>query len=445
MGDESERTRGALGGVGFAFLMGFVACVAIARDPAALLGPPLLFEDGRDVLAFFYDTRGPSSWFREWAGYVVLVPNLIGWFALAAPIEWSPWLLSLGSLGLATLALCFIARADYGDLEPVAVVRAGGVIVLALMPVLHHLFWFNSIYSVWSANLLLVLLTLAPAPADTQTRLVRGFAMALLIFSHALSLVLLPVFVGLAVAGERFGPGAGRAIPGARGFYAALACLVVVQQFVAVDHSAASPVAPLELIRQTSAFLLDRVVFGAVFGDRVIRVLHASGRAPWIAAGAILLLGFVAASLLAARARIDRRRGFALALLAWVIVATTAASVVGRGLDLDFLRSGRGARLFWVQRVCFLMLLLWSARLAWRTRWPSGAPRPLLAALIALAAVHLTWVNGQSNPFYVVSPHQGEQVRALTAELARQEALHGGRSGVAARLERKKWSVVIGP
>ena len=191
MGDESERTRGALGGVGFAFLMGFVACVAIARDPAALLGPPLLFEDGRDVLAFFYDTRGPSTWFREWAGYVVLVPNLIGWFALAAPIEWSPWLLSLGSLGLATLALCFIARADYGDLEPVAVVRAGGVIVLALMPVLHHLFWFNSIYSVWSANLLLVLLTLAPAPADTQTRLVRGFAMALLIFSHALSLVLL--------------------------------------------------------------------------------------------------------------------------------------------------------------------------------------------------------------------------------------------------------------
>ncbi len=439
----------------FALLFAAVAAVSFFRDPGAFLRPVLAYEDGRDLLPFFYQQRGPETWLRTYAGYVAFVPNLLGWAALAAPVRWAPHLLALAPLLLASLAFSWLSRRSYRGLLGGDDLRFGACLLLALAPVTNARFLGNTTYALWSAFLLLVLWSLAPPPGSRAGAAARLLAMSALVWSHPLSALLVPAWLLLALFPERLapaeGPGAlgepGRGAPLARLFYAVLAAVAVLYQLLGVEHAGLASPGPQGLLHRTAALGLGRVVFGAVFGDAHAQLLHAVGAPALIPALALAVLAAAGLALARARARIGPREAFALGLLAWVIAGATALAVLGRQTDFELLRGHQDARYFWVQRLLFLVLLMQCAALG------AGAPRaagePAAPGLplrpCALLVAWLVALNLANNGVYEVSRAEGEQVRAFAAALARQERELGGRAQVRARLERGPWSIEIRP
>jgi len=427
-----------------AALFAFAGALALSflRDPGAFAQPPLLFEDGRDVFGFYYERRDLASLLRAHAGYLVLVPNLFGWLALAAPTALAPRLLALFPLLLASAAFAWLARREFRFLEPDDRLRAALALALAAFPIANDRFLGNSMYAVWSALLLLVFASLAPPPARARQALLRGLGMGVLIASHALSALLIPVHAALALAAPRLA--AGRAEQRvARGFYAGLAALGIAYQLLAVERGALAAVPLPELAQRTLALLFDRVAFAALFGDAAALALRrALGPGPVQLAGA-LCCALPAFAVFRLRARLSARETAALAALAWIVLGITASCVLGRGASEELIRSGRADRFFWVQRAAFLALGAWSLRalLARRGRPLSRAALGLLAALLA---AHLAWLNHANARSYRARAGEGQRIADFARELARQERALGGRQGVRARLERGRWSIEIG-
>jgi len=433
---------------GFALVLAAVAAVSFGRVPDAFLHPVLGDEDGPDMFGFFYRREGLELLLRSYRGYVILLPNLMGWAALAAPVRAAPHLLALGPLALASLGFAWLSRRTYRALLPSDALRWGGCLVLALAPLTGHRFLATTICAGWSGFLLLALWSLAPPPRTGGAAAVRLLGMSALAWSHPLSALLVPAWLLLAIFPGLLAPGEGpRAALLARLFYLELAAAALLYQLAAVDHGALRALSLPVVLERTAGLTLERVVFGAVFGDTAIRALRAAGRAELIAPAALAVLAAAGLALARARARIGPREAFALAFLAWGIAGAVAASVLGRRVDLGFLATGQAPRLFWVPRLLFLVLLIQCAGLAAAARRAAGArPAPALrAAGAALLVAWLAALNLANADAYQVSREEGLAVRAFAAELARQERELGGRAQVRAGLERGFWSIAIQP
>jgi hypothetical protein len=435
-------------------VFGAVFALSLARDPNLLAAPPLLFEDGRDVFGFFYEHRELSALWRAHAGYLVFAPNLFGWLALAAPVELAPVLLALFPLLLASAAFAWLARSEFRFLIASDRARAVLAIALACFPIANDRFLANTMYSVWSALLLLVFASLAPPPS-ARAALLRGVGKSALIASHALSALLIPVFVGMALlaprlVAEREGDGAGvgialrqTAIRRLRVFYAGIAVVAIAYQLAAVDHSALEWISPLALAVRTLSLFLDRVAAAAICGDAALRTLRAAFGAASVQMLGALFCALPLVALWRARARLGAQLAVTLAALAWICLSATAMCVLGRSASEALIASGRADRFFWVQRACFLVLFAWSAH-SLAAEWFMRAPRATRVSVAIAALSALALINASNQRNYRVRADEGARVAAFSAELARQERELGGRTGVEARLERGRWSIEVG-
>lgn len=424
---------------GFCLLMLAITAISFFREPAAFLSPVLAYEDGRDVFAFYYNHPEASAVFRSYNGYVSVLPNLWGWLVLRGPITWAPYLLAWGPLLLSSFAFAFFALPLFRPLVASDRARAVVAVITAAAPLTNDLYLGNTMYSVWSLLLLLVLAALAPAPAAPRSAVVGALAQGLVLCSHPLSILIVPVYLLRAFVPSRLGfSEAPRGL--ARVYYLSLAGIGVMYQLIGVSRESVSPPALVETAYLTLRFLLERVVFGSLFGDGAARALRRSGHEEWILALALGGLCLIAIAVRVVRRRCDRAHGFAGIYGAWIILGLTVLYVVGRSPDLSILGSDRAFRYFWTQRVLFLIALgVLGERLL------SSRGRPLRWGVLVTVVLALGWLNQDNRSPYRVRPAQGQAVRELALELAAQEQVRGGREGVTARLERGIWSLEIGP
>lgn len=427
------------GGSRFALLVLALALLSFLRQPGAYLSPILAFEDGRDVFAFYYNHPEPSGIFRFYNGYIALLPNLWGWLVMRGPVPWAPHLLALGPLLAASAAFAWFARPAFRRLVPSDRARLATTLVAAAAPLTNYLFLGNTMYSVWSLLVLLALAALAP-PATTPGRAVLAVAgQGLLAWSHPLSALVVPVHGLLAVAGRRLGAWPeGTPVRLARVQHLAIAALALAYQGLGVDHESVQPPPWLETLRLTWRFLVERVVFGTVFGDAAARALRRTDHEGWIVAAAAAVLAALVAGLWLARRRFGRFERFAGLYFLWMVVGLTALFVVSRAPEESILGSDRAFRYFWTQRVLFVVLLA-----AVVHRLLEKRPRALAAGALALVVVALAQLNRDNRSPYAVRPGQGAAVSELTREIARQESAKGGRTGISARLERGPWTLEI--
>lgn len=426
----------------FVLLVLAIATLSFLREPGGYLSPILAYEDGRDVFAFYYNHPEPGSILRSYNGYVSFLPNLWGWLVMRGPVELAPYLLAGGPLLLSSLAFAFFALPIFRPFVPSDRARAGIALVAAAAPLTNYLYLGNTMYSVWSLLVLLVLAALAPTPRTVAGTVAAGTGQALAIVSHPLSLLVAPVYLARAFAEARLGFEPRPRPRLARAYFLALTGAAALYQVAGVSREAVSSPGLGDTLYLTYRFLLERVVFGTLFGDGAARALRRAGHEGWIAGLALAVLAILAVALWLARRRFGRIERFAGLYLAWIVVGLTTLYVIGRSPDLSILGSDRAFRYFWTQRVLFVILL---GALGHRLLSPMLAGRPWgvkLVPLVLVAAALVALHRDNLSP-YRVRPAQGAEVRAFTAEIARLETAHGGRRDVSARLERGPWTLEI--
>lgn len=434
--------RHALQGLG---VLVAVAAVHFFRDPANYLLPPLSYEDGRDFFAFYYNHRDPGAILRFYAGYVSLIPNLVGHAAIWLPVRWVPRALAWAPGFLVTLA-CALPFWTFRPWMPSAVWRFGTCLTLALLPIANRLFLSSTAYSIWPLLLILVWASLARPPATVRGALLRLVPMTALICSHPLSIALVPVY---GLQAWRAWRGTSRDSPpetasrrepsGVAILYPIALTTVAVLYFVfgVEPDGVESPVAVGRTVVLTAVFILERVVFATLFGDAAVDTLRDANAAGWIYGGATLVLAGVATLVLRHRRRMGSGRLVFLASLGWLILAFTGLYVLSRSPELRILEAGAAFRYFWVQRLLFaagLAVLAGSLRL----RWPARRSPPLLLWTLFLGLSMLNFLNQDA---YRCPRRQGHRMAGFVAEVARQEAVGGG---VEATMPRPgPWSVEL--
>lgn len=413
----------------FAALFLAAAAITVLRDPRMLLLPPAAYEDGRDLFAFFYNHREVGAILRSYAGYTSLVPNLVGYLAVRLPVTAVPLALTLFPLAASSLAFAVFSLPAYRHAVASDTLRAAACLVFALVPVGNDLFVGNTMYSVWSLLFLLVLAALAEPPAGLWGAAVRLVVLGMLVASHPLSVALLPIY--LLWLWRRRDPPSLLLYPG-------LILATVAYQVVGVRHAGAALGPPLETVRLTLVFVLERVVFDTLFGDAAARALHRAGHGGWILVAAGAVSGGLAVLSLYRRRRFDPWHRSLAAVLVYLVLVLTALFVIGRSPGEGILAGNRAFRYFWVQRLVFLLLAAFLAERLLALR-PGSSRRPLLAAIAVGLVLWVAVLDHFNNGAYRVRARLGRQIEAFTAEVRRQETRGDG--AVDARLERGRvWS-----
>lgn len=466
--ERTERLSGARELAAFVGVLGAIAAVHFFRDSASFLLPPLSYEDGRDFFAFFYNHRDPDSILRFYAGYVSLVPNLVGYLAMGLPTSWAPRALAWIP-GLFAALACALPFWTFRSWMTSPLWRAGTCFTLALLPVGNRLFLSSTAYSLWTLLLILVWLSLTRPPATWRGALLRGSVMAALICSHPLSLALAPVYAyQLGAEGWRGvrtkGPEGPTGVRWLRVLFPSVLLVVLglYGAFGIAPGGLESP-APLSALGLTVQLLLERVVFGTVFGDAVLLTLRGAGAVAWIYGGALGILAVTAWLTLRYLGHLrdskdDDPRGaqegvgrqatgeplVTLAWLAWLVIAFTGLYVISRAPTAEILEGGAAMRYFWVQRLLFaagLVLLVHSAYTARPLPGLRGIPRPLALWGLFLALALLNLANAGS---YRSPRRLGHQMAGFVQQVVAKEAAAGGR--VTATLPRSgPWSVELRP
>ena len=413
-------------------VLGLCAGLTVLRDPVLFESPAAPYEDGRDVLGFFYNHPEPGSILRSYNGYVSVIPNAAGYLSARLPVRHVPAALALFGLGVAGLAFSGFAGRRFRAVLASDGLRWLACLVLAAVPLGNYLFVSSTAYSVWNLLFLLILLSLAGAPTSTASFARRSLAGSVLIASHPLSIALIPVWWtrGLVAAARP---------TLARGYATLLTAVAVLYQWLGVEHVERGSLEVVRVARVTGLLILERVFFNTLLSDRMSRALHRQGSEESVYwTGAAVLLGVLVASGLLWR-RLDPVRRWSVLGLLYLIVALTALYVVGRSGSLDVLTGNPGYRYFWVQRMCLLLVLAILAGTvlsagSWRRRATWGA---LLALLLAGVLVRS---NRLDNAKYRGRPGMA---RKLALFLQSVEAQEQAGAGVEARHERGAWSIEL--
>ncbi|HVC97567.1 MAG TPA: hypothetical protein VND64_28050, partial [Pirellulales bacterium] len=137
----------------------FVAVMSIFfwKADKVYLRPPLFFEDGRELFAYYFEHREPSSILRSYAGYVSLAPNIVGYVGGWLPVRWIPRTYSFCALFANSLACVLFYAKRFRPIVPSDTARATICLFLALMPLGDVAVLTLAMYMLWPLLIVLFL------------------------------------------------------------------------------------------------------------------------------------------------------------------------------------------------------------------------------------------------------------------------------------------------
>jgi hypothetical protein len=397
----------------FAALALFYAACTVAQSWRLFVHPPLYYEDAW-FFAHFYNNPSVRevAWFYN--GYVSLLPNAVVYVTTHLfPTRWAPYLLSLWALGVGAVACSLFALPRFRAIVPSDRARVAICALLTLWPLGDFALASAGVYSLWHMLLALGLLALAPAGRSRRGEIALAVVQILFIWSHPLSIALVPLWLVKVAAGrdreERI-------------IAAALVAAAVAYQLFGVHH-AALELSLRNALRRSGWLVWVRVVFESVVGARLTVAQAAHGRPIVASLGGMATVATLAALLVAARRRFDHRRLLVLAGLAYLIYALTVGSVWARNLPAETWEWGQ--RHYYVQQYLFLlaaMVVLHGVASRWR--W---SLRRLAVALTPVAAFAVFSIYSNRYAFWEQVPGDGPQIAAFLEKVAAAERDKGPR------------------
>lgn len=383
---------------GAVILLGVViGLILVLRSFTAVFYPILFNEDGTKMVAFFTNNPQASSVFRNYAGYVALLPNFFGWLAVRLlPLPWVPYALVWISVLIATAAQTLFALSRFRVVMPDDRARMMVCLLLALFPLGNHALVTNLTFSIWNVFIIALLLTVAPLPRSPRGLILQGVFVALAVCSHPFSILFIPLCLGVLYF---------RRTSADRWFHGGIIALVLAYAFFGFQPDKVEPRFGLAMIPATFEAIAQRVVFEPVLGNNLRMILRDLGRitatnllAVVVGAGVV---GLIAA---AWRKKGLRNRIPVLLLFGFLAVAVTGATLVGRtGMYEDFLALAWGQRYFVPGQLLLLFLIV--SNLMVLVRW-ADLGRVVRVAVVVLLLAYAVYLNLEHAPYFATSREQ---------------------------------------
>ncbi len=419
-GDEFVATPASVGLLWLGILV-FLA----ARSWGCVSSPPLNAEDGTKVFAYFYANRGLSTLVLPKGGYTTLVANVIGFTAVRMPPTWIPYVLTWCPLIITSLAYSLLAWPLFRRWIPSDARRFCICVAIAANPVGGSLLVSNTDYSTWNTLWIFFLLSMVPLAKRPGVRFVQMVALAILTWSHPMTILAAPFYLAHARHASRE----------ERLIYALQVMHLVLHQMYGTDpilvrvtraRFASVPISELVMLRglDTVEIVMRRVFIRTLFGDSIADAVTRTY--PGIA--------YVLASALLLGVWLDRERAKRVAIpCAYLALAITFSNLMSRwGYGVGAI----GEKAPYADRYGYLPSILLTAVLAdrvadWvivRERWLKGA----------LVAGFIGWMGARNSQelgrYGFDASANGRIVRECVARLA--EAQRAQAHGVVIRCEK---------
>ena len=411
----------------------FVAVMSIFfwKADKVYLRPPLFFEDGRELFAYYFEHREPSSILRSYAGYVSLAPNIVGYVGGWLPVRWIPRTYSFCALFANSLACVLFYAKRFRPIVPSDTARATICLFLALMPLGDVAVLTLAMYMLWPLLIVLFLALLVPFGDGGARRVGTFLALSLCICSHPLSVVAGPLMIFNCFRHDD-----------RRERVMNLCLLAVLSGYIVWGTQPKAQIDIATGIKAAIVAMLDRVCLEGLVGAVRRTAWHGAG---WPVRNCLLgfaALGGVASLVVALRSRFDRISLQTLLVLGYVMTGLTLASALSRGWNEFTLAPIVPKRYTFVQEFCWLLGLAvilarlgprFVARRAWR--------RVAVVAVLLLSA-RLSFENK-----VLWSPDElgvlGQETRNFLREVERVQKDPQRWQPIDVALQRDVWTIKV--
>lgn len=174
----------------------FLSCLLIFALRNSLNGvfyPTLLYEDSTSLFQPFYNGKGVGYIFETWNGYLYIIPKTIAFIFNYLPAKHIPSSYALISMIFAAITYVVLYVMLQGNFGKWIAVTC--TLTIAALPLGYHLLVTNLAFSIWNMLLILIFLFFVPVPQTKVKRKFYCFVTVIMIWSHPLSLLLLPLYL----------------------------------------------------------------------------------------------------------------------------------------------------------------------------------------------------------------------------------------------------------
>jgi hypothetical protein len=412
-----------------ALVMAAALLVALARDPQALLTPPMVLEDGAVFFAYFYDASGIAPLFHFYAGYIPFLTNAAAYAVSRFPTLWQPHLMALIPLAASSAAFGLFAAPMFRRIVESDLQRAIVGLGLAAFPLGNFAKIGLTSYLQWSLMLVLCLIVLSGTRIAVNS--LRGLALtaflAAVIWTNPVAMIALPLFAFEACRLRSTDPWMAFS-------YGVLILAGVLYGLLGYDRMSTAIDLGQAIINGIRA-VLERGVFETAFGSTARMSMLSGGGFLWMDAAAILTIAAVVVALLPRLRQNSEFRGFALKA-AYLGVAATFMSAMIRSTALD---SPWGRRYSYTAAVLFAVLALIAVTDV-LARLLAARLYKVLGACVAVLAAGLAVGNWQNNYLYRVQAGEWPALRAFLGTVV--DAERASREQTLS-LDRGRWTIVV--
>jgi hypothetical protein len=173
----------------------FLSCLLILALKNNLNGvfyPPFGDHEAFDLFKPYYDQKGFSYIFEYLSGYLLIIPKTVAYILSFLSPRYIPFSYAITSMVFAaiTFVVIFIVLKNlFGKWWALC-----GTLTIAALPLADHQHISNLPHTIWNMLLILIFLYFLPVPEEKKKRLPYCLLVVAMIWSHPLSLLMLPLY-----------------------------------------------------------------------------------------------------------------------------------------------------------------------------------------------------------------------------------------------------------
>jgi len=336
--------------LGFWGAFGVAFGILLARNHFHdLLYPMLYVEDASVLFSLFYNDPVFSNVAQPYNGYINFLPHLMAYFINHLPVKWIPHAYALSSLTITALSFSVLYQVANRVWNHCGFALCYLVLV-SLLPFGDFQTSSTLLYQVWHFWLIQILLLFLPLPRIQLGRIVYGLMVSVLIWTHAFSLFLIPIYIWRALKVKEY-----------RWDYSWLALSGMLFYLFGMNSQGLN----LSNFPFVFSIFMHRVVIEGLLGPEARSFLNFMGANGILAAGVVLGLGWL---LVRFRGAITSQHRNWLFLLVYLIGCSLVASVMGRDRGFwEYYHAISGSvRYVYILKILFWGILLTGLLPLWR-------------------------------------------------------------------------------